>query len=973
MATLPLLEIDLLGPLCVKNEGRTLTRFQTRKTAALLGLMAVRSQRPLRREEVIEMLWPGVAEDAGRNRLRMALTNLRHELETPAPSTVPSRRVIVADRLHVRLDNKAFTTDKARFEALLEQARNTNEDAPRIAWLTEAVELYRGDLLDDFDEPWLMGERQQTADAYLLAVRRLIKALARTQQYDRALHYAQRAVQADPLREETHRSLMQLYAALGRPADALRQYRQMEERLREDLGAAPSSVSQQLHADLHVPASDIVSPAPPIIACLPSSSPSQAAGTVPPPSSTSATLDAVKTAARPTLPVYGTSLLGRHRDVAQVCEMLQTPDTRLVTVTGMGGCGKTRVAISVAQTLLPTFGEHVWFVPLASVQDANLLWDAVAGALSLPNDPTASRQQQVVSALSGEPGLLVLDNCEHLGEEASRWVADLLQAVPPLTCLATSRQRLNVSSEYEYGLAPLSIPAATSSPADILLCPSVQLFIDRARRVRPIFAVTQANAPVLAALCQCLDGLPLAIELAAAWTQTLTLAQILARLSQRFTLLVSRHHDVPDRHRSLRAVLDGSFGTLSSTVQCFFARLSVFRGGWTLDAAQAVCEEPDALEYLTQLREQSLLTGSEAGEEMRYSWLETVREYACEKLGTEEHTVVRQNHTGFYIGLAARAKESLYGEEAIATLTMLDVEQANFRVALEWGVAHPPLGAQMANSLASFWHIRGYFQEGLGWFSQALEAGESLPSDLRLNTTGNAGNFAYLNANYGAARSCYEACLELATQLGDNYGIAHALDSLGNVAQELGDNIQAQHLLDESISRWRTLDKPSYLALSLSHRAIFADDTGDYDAARCLYEESLALYRSIGRQESIALMLSNLAGVLLKQEDYEAAVPLLEESLKLGQLLSSPRSLALALAQTALLSALQHRYNDAAILLGQMTKVRQEAKLVFNPKSLQEIQELEKTVRANLEHTAFEELWAQGMEMSLSTSMKECL
>ena len=964
MSTIPW-EIDLLGPLCVRREGHTITRFKTRKTGALLGLMAVHSTRPYLRDEIISLLWPDADDDSGRNRLRLALSDLRRHLDDFVEE---QNRVIVADRLQVQLNVKVFTTDKQRFETLLQLSARADEEAYNIDCLTQAVELYRGDLLEGLEEDWITGERQQLADSYLLALRRLIKALAKTHQYDRALSYAHRAVQADPFREESHRVLMQLYAAIGRPADALRQFRQMEQLLHNELKVAPSASSQRLRDQLLMPApptSTTASVAPTEPAPAPTTAPSSLLCLAP-------VMQVPSVETKPgQLPVYGTPLLGRQAEVEQICKLLLTPDTRLVTLTGLGGCGKTRVAVQTGHALRALFAERIWFVSLAALQDAGLLWEAIADALGLSNEPTVDRRQQVSRALEGSTGLLILDNAEHLGEAASMRIATLLNAAPLLSCLVTSRQRLNLSCEYEISLSPLPVPLSDAPLPDLLTCPSVQLFVERARRVRASFQITPANAPLLAELCRRLEGLPLSLELAAVWVQTLTLTQVLSRLEKRFDLLVSRHYDVAAHHRSLHAVLDGSFQLLEAPVQSFFSQLSVFRGGWSLEAAQTITETPEALEYLTQLRERSLLTVEETGDQMRFRWLETVRIFAEGLLTTLARETLAQRHAQWFYALTDKSQPALHGNQVTVALAEIEQEQENLRAAILWGMAHPPLGAQMANSLVDFWYIRGRLEEASSWLTQALSKDMALPSEVRLTTTGNAGNFAYVRGDYQTATIHFQTCLTMAQQMGDALSIAHALDSLGSIAEKEGSLDKARALLDESIRHWQQLDSPRYLALAISHRAGLAEQEGDARHARRLYEESLALYRSIDKQVSVSLLLSDLARVLITDGNYAASLPLLAESLMLSQRIGSPLNLLLALCQAARLTVHKRQFTHTARLLGQIADVRAKAQITLNPITEAELEQIQEAVTQALPLADFQEFWRQGKAEALEVLVDE--
>lgn len=406
------------------------------------------------------------------------------------------------------------------------------------------------------------------------------------------------------------------------------------------------------------------------------------------------------------------------------------PSTRLVTLTGPGGTGKTRLALETARRLAEHYSGAVWFVPLGDTEGTERLLDAALAALRLPRAAQLEPLDQLVEALGQQPSLLVLDNFEQLVAGGAILVHELLVRMPSLQCLVTSRQRLDLAGEREFPVQPLPRPGGAGgwAPEQLLAFESVQLFVDRAQAVKPDFQVTAANAAALAELCDRLEGIPLAVELAAARAQLLTPAQMRAQLSRRFDFLVSRRRDVPERHRTLRGALDWSYQLLSPELQRIFAHLSVFRGGWSLEAAEAVClsDDPDRasssaidpLDLLAELRDGSLVLVDEAQEGFRFRMLETLREYAAEKMAPEESQAVRRRHVAYYMTLAEAGNEALRGPQQAAWLERLDLELPNLRAALtatvEPGAGPDPESAlRLAGALWRFWSTRGYSREGL--------------------------------------------------------------------------------------------------------------------------------------------------------------------------------------------------------------------------------------------------------------------
>jgi len=783
----------MLGQLRACHTARTINRFSTQKTGLLLAYLAYYRKRVHPREELAELFWPDSDVEACRTNLRVALLSLHRQLEPPG---TPAGSVLMCQRTCVQLNPQVITTDVADFEAALQAAWLEDDPIQQAHYLSEALNLYRGVLLPGFYEEWVLTERDRLADAHVGALKQLIAILEKAGDLNRAVEYAHQAVVADPLREEIHLDLMRLYAATGRPAAALRQYQELERLLREELKEEPSEEArvfvERLQKRRYVAAmhrrrtiqsqsdsrnrGDSValpwpqpqrlreSPRPPVAAPPPqdngSRNPSLAGkkavgrqhGTqdngLP---NTSSPRSAEAPSLR--LPMQFTRFFGREEEIARLQELVNgeraDDHSRLITLTGPGGSGKTRLAIECVRQAASVRAGAVWFVPLADLIDARLIPAAILGTLC-PNTSTRSEAlEEVVAALANRPTLLILDNFEHLVESGAALVKTLLECVPTLTCLVTSRQRLGLEGEQEFPVAPLPTPSAPGTPERLLEFASVQLFVDRAQLTRPDFQVTARNAADVAALCDRLEGIPLAIELAAPWIQSLTPAQILSRIERRFDLLVSRRRDIGPRHVTLRAALEWSYRLLSPELQRFFARLSVFRGGWTLETAEAVCGNAEVWEYgsqaptqppshtstphlLARLQAHSLVVAEEAEGGMRYRLLETLREYANEQLSAAERERLARRHAAYYLELAENTKAKGAGAEQAEGLARLEEEHDNFRAALEWALAsEPEIALRLTVALWRFWYVRGYLNEGRRWLEEALSRSEDGPESIR--------------------------------------------------------------------------------------------------------------------------------------------------------------------------------------------------------------------------------------------------
>jgi predicted ATPase/DNA-binding SARP family transcriptional activator/Tfp pilus assembly protein PilF len=642
------------------------------------------------------------------------------------------------------------------------------------------------------------------------------------------------------------------------------------------------------------------------------------------------------------LPLQFTRFFGREQELAQLLAQL-TPATarpRLVTLTGAGGIGKTRLAVEAARRLEEAWQGAVWFVPLADLSDVRLIASAIVEAMGQPCLSRAEPLQQAVEALSSQPSFLVLDNFEHLVDAGTMVVQTLLERVPTLTCLVTSRHLLGLTGERELFVRPLPIPQERETPEQLSQVESVRLFVDRAQAVKPDFQVTPQNALAVAELCDRLEGIPLAIELAAGRAQVLTPAQMLAQLENRFDFLVSRRRDVAARHRTLREAIEWSFRLLAPDLQRFFAGLSVFRGGWSLEAAETVCEAGAsedagpgpglALDYLAQLRDCSLILTEEAGpgaSAMRFRMLETLRAYATEQLTAGERAALRERHRDCFLALAEAAEPHLLDAEQMAWLERLETEHDNLRAATEWRGTQESAGAglRLAIALRRFWEIRGYAREGRLYLADLLAQEQAAPrTALRASALIGAGRLAEVQGDYAAARALYEESLAIARESGERPGLAESLYHLGVLAQEQGDYGAARLLLEESLAIRREFGDSAGVAASLNALGNVASHRGDYAAARRLYEESLTLRRALEDRRGIAASLTNLGLLLHEQGDAASARALHTESLALHRALGDKSGAAASLTNLGRVATDEGDFAAARTLFEETLAIRRE-------------------------------------------------
>jgi predicted ATPase/uncharacterized protein HemY len=576
----------------------------------------------------------------------------------------------------------------------------------------------------------------------------------------------------------------------------------------------------------------------------------------------------------------------------------------------MGGCGKTRLAIQVAADLLEEYPEGVWLVELAALTDSALIVQAVASALSVREAASRPLLTTLCEALQSRQLLLVLDNCEHLIEACAQLVETLLRGCPKLKILATSRELLGVSGEAAWRVPPLSVPDPQRLPATEVLSALTQyeaiaLFTERARAALSTFAVTDQNAPALIQICQRLDGIPLAIELAAARVKVLSVEQIAARLDDRFKLLTGGARTAVRRQQTLQAAIDWSYSLLVEKERGLLRRLSIFADGCTIEAAEAVCagegiEEHEVLDLLTQLVDKSLVLKEEAGGAARYRLLETIRQYGQEKLmEANEAVTLRGRHLNFFVRYAEEAQPELEGTGRGIWLMRLEAEKSNLRAALEWSRAEEGRAEarlRLAGALWRFWEMHGYFSEGRQWLEGALAESSGMSAALRAPALYGAGVLALHQGDFERSTALLKESLSLCRERADKSGIARALNGLGVLAWHQGDYPVARSFYEQSLAIRRELGDRLTLATTLSNLGVVANSQGDHASARALFEENLAIQRQVGDQQGLATTLNNLASTAVFQGDFASARPLFEESLAINRALGDKRRIALTLS-----------------------------------------------------------------------------
>jgi predicted ATPase/transcriptional regulator with XRE-family HTH domain/Tfp pilus assembly protein PilF len=640
------------------------------------------------------------------------------------------------------------------------------------------------------------------------------------------------------------------------------------------------------------------------------------------------------------LPLPPTPLIGREEEMACALTDLARPQVRLLTLVGPAGCGKTHLGLQIARQAAERYPDGVGFVSLAPVRDPILLVSAVAAALGLQERGDEGLLETLTSLLSTRHLLLLLDNFEHLGVAAPQ-IAAWLETCPQLQVLVTSRRALHLRGEHELSVPPLALPDLRALPslADLAHIPALELFLQRASAVAPSFELTQANAASLAAICCQLDGLPLAIELAAPLVKLLTPELLLRRLAHRLDLLVDGPCDLPERQRSLRATLAWSYDLLSPPEQALFRRLAVFVGGATLEAVEAVCAADETavpattvVRLLAGLCAASLVVQRETPEGgARFSLLETIREYGWEGLVSQrEAHSTQEQHASYYLTLAEAAERQVRGPEQMTWLSRLEEEHNNLRAALQWALSQHEitLGLRLAIALRPFWYMHGHLSEGRNWFEQFLAVAAaqetSLPASLYAKALNGVGVLAFAQGDFEHAVVWYEQSLASCQREQDQVGIGAAYHNLGILAQEQGELDRARELYQQALAIQRALGDRLREAAGLSGLGIVARRQGNLAQARAWHEASLVIRREIGDETGIASSLNNLGTVAVDEGDYDRAAELLEEALAIRHHQQDRREAAEVLVNLAAVARLRGEYAEAQLLAEEAAALYQQ-------------------------------------------------
>jgi predicted ATPase/DNA-binding SARP family transcriptional activator len=979
---------SLLGRLQIEHRRLGAITLPNRKAIGLLAYLLIESDHEHSREFLLGLLWPDLPTAAAQNNLRVTWAHLRKALGTSSSDAQPT---LTGDRLALRFNPLSdHELDVKRFRALIEACRlhsHAHQDACAecAARLAQALELVRGDFLEEFSlgdcdqfDDWLLVQREHFHVQVTSALEQLAAFHERAGQLAEAESAIRRLLEYDPLNESAYRQLMHVLARADQRSAALDVYETCRRVLATELGLAPAfetvTLAEQIRTHALFETHGMHLDLPPVL----------------------------------------TRFFGRKQESARLVDFLSRRTVRLVTLAGPGGVGKTRLAIEVAHRMAGIFAHDICFVELSGVADERSVDDAVAAALRLPADTGRSSTSAILDYLRDKTMLLVLDNCEHLVKACAHLVRTLCRDAMGLTVLATSRIPLRLGEEHVVRLEPFSTPTINDvqhlTVADALRFDSVQLFTDRAAQSLRQFALTEANVLSVVRICQQLDGIPLAIEIAAAQARALPVEAIALRLGQRFAWLNRQVGETLPRQRTLHTLIDWSYELLSAQERSVLCRLAVFAGGWTLEAAEAISTpgEPCA-EILTELVDHSLVVFGADAERQRYSMHETIRQFAQAQLrGNDQEADAQERHALYYTQLVFRLAENQAGQTWPERLRSVQDDHDNLQAAFEWLLAHDreqALGmvAQLGTNL-NFWELGGFFQEGRRWLLRSLEHTDGLVSIQRAHALLAASELSSAISDFEYGLQCARQAQGLFQELGDQRGeidarlkycelaelagelanlpaqaeealrmaedisytagIAKARLVLGTIAFHAGEFETAIQYVLPSVALWRELEQPFDLASALNRLASALLEIHEYTAGQQALLECRDIYQSLGYQRGVALAIQNLGGVAYKLGDYSRARANFCDSLRIRHDLGLQRGYAYSFEFIADVDEIEKRYQRAVQLLAAAETLRVRIGAPVDQINQKENESALSRLRAQLGDVVFELEWAKGAHLS---------
>lgn len=889
MSAQPCLRVGLLGQfrLSLDNQDLPAPAQRRKKASDLIKLLALQPKQRLHRAQVLEALWPDLEEKSGMNNLHQNLYHARRMLEPQLSRGARPRFLTFEHETLVLYAGGPVEVDFAEFVRLVSQARQQSDAALYQA----ALALYRGDLLpEDIYQDWTEPQREEARSLYLAALLELALLLEQQGDLLRACHFLQQAVAKEPTAEAAHLALMQIYARTGRRMEAIQQFQTLREALMQELGEEPDEGTRAAYEQ--------------VLQQLPSL-PEWSAATEPKPAHSG------------WVPVPLSPLVGREAALKEILQLLSS--TRSLTLTGAAGSGKTRLAQELASRLQEQYSGGVWWVELAALSSAQMILPAIAEVLGVQG-ASQPPLKSVLERLQGRKTLLVLDNCEHLIEGCAEVALQLLRSLPGLQLLATSREYLGIEGEVAWVVAPLQVPPAEAEvhPEKLVGFEATRFLLERLRQHQPRFELDGHNGPYLAQICRRLEGLPLALELAANWIGTLSLQQIAARLDNSLRLLTRGHRGAERHHQTLETALQWSYKLLGEPERELFVRLSVFLGGWTLEAAEMLCADqgfvPGQLAELhSRLVRTSMVHTYEEDSSMRFRMLEPVRQFGqalLEDLNQLEAT--RKRLLECYLTEATALAPKLRGAEQAHWYNYLSAEYENIRAVLQWSL-HLQIewGMQLAARLWRFWQVKGYALDMLGWFEEALPMAGQVSPATQAEAYNAAGIMARTCGRYERSFSYLEQALVFWRALADRRGEAIALNNLAVSARDQANYPKVEHYSRQSLAIAREVGDRNLEALGLMNLGVALRGQGQSEEAQTHFRLSLAIFSELGEKRSVAALYNYLGGIEQDWGRWQEAYQLYQQSLELNLELGDFWGLGISTNNLATLFFEQEDYTQA--------------------------------------------------------------
>ncbi len=865
-------KVFFLGTFALKVGDRPI-HVPTRKMEALLAYLVLHPS-VHSRERIASLFWGDSPEELARRSLRTALASLRKEV---------SEDLIISDRESLQLNPQVpIWVDASEMEKQAKEILAANGHP--VSGMD--LDLYRADLLQDFYDDWVLEEREHYRNLFVRALSYFAQSLKSQGDYQRTISVAQKIISIDPWNEQAYQHLIFCYGALGNRTEALKSYKECARRFRDHFGMEPSEATVALIEQ--VKTSDRSAP------------------------------EEIKS----NLPMPLTSFIGREQELKALSTIFTR--TRLLTLTGVGGCGKTRLAIAFARQVSDQFKDGVWWVELASLQEETQVPQAIKRTLGLSDSQVDSAEESLIKFLHPKQILLVLDNCEHVIQTAARLTEKLLSQCPSAKIVATSREAMSIHGEIAWLVPSLSLPPADQT-TDLLNWECPRLFFERAASYRPDLQLTESSTEPLLRICRALEGIPLAIELAAARVKMLSLEQLASRLDDKLGLLTTGSRVAQPRQQTLRAAIDWSYELLSEQEQMVLQRLSVFYGSWTLEAAEVVCagqriETGQMLDFITHLLDKSLILAEDHEGLLRYRMLEIIRQYAMEKLQqADELQQLNDRHTRYYSELAQGVGSAWYSKQQSALIKEFDVHYPNLRVALAWGLVDPrrmenwEYGLRLAIALVPFWNFQAELNEARYWLKKVIDqinivlAGSNLEStkrnelfSIKARAIYEMGALSYYLTHHATAMDLFEEAAAIYKEIGHETGLAYPNLYVAQTASDTGQVDLARQLWTQSLEQFNKTGDRWYAAMVHSFFGAMERRLGNYDVSEHEFHLAIDLYSEIGDEWGRSIMFSHLGMVALLRGDPVKARDWFDRRLQISRAIGFKHSIPLATFQVGL-------------------------------------------------------------------------